>query len=160
VQAGYGSTVVELKAASPGETRELGRRLGAAAAAGDCVGLVGDLGAGKTCFVQGVAAGLGVPAEARVTSPTFTLVNIYRGGRLELVHADLYRIERAVEIAELGFDDLIGGPVVAVEWADRFPVLPADSLTIELAHGGPARRDIVATSAGPESERLLASWLS
>jgi tRNA threonylcarbamoyladenosine biosynthesis protein TsaE len=148
------------ESSDPAATERLGRRLGEVLAPGDCLALVGDLGAGKTALVQAIAAGLGVPAEVRVTSPTFTLVNIYRGGRLELVHADLYRIERPVEIAELGFDDLIGGPVVAVEWADRFPVLPADSLTIELAHGGPARRDIVATSAGPESERLLASWLS
>jgi tRNA threonylcarbamoyladenosine biosynthesis protein TsaE len=159
VQAGYGSTVVELKAASPGETRELGRRLGAAAAAGDCVGLVGDLGAGKTCFVQGVAAGLGVPAEARVTSPTFTLVNIYRGGRIDLVHSDLYRIERAAELVELGLDDVIGEALVCVEWSDRFDVLPADSLVIELSIDDPGRL-LRATAGGPDSEALLERWLA
>lgn len=141
------------------DTQELGRRLGAAAVAGDCVALVGDLGAGKTSFVQGVAAGLGVPAEVRVTSPTFTLVNIYRGGRVDLVHSDLYRIERDAELVELGLDDLIGEAVVCVEWADRFAVLPADSLTVELAATGDETRELVATAGGPDSETLLERWL-
>ena len=148
-------------AATPEEMSELGRRLGAVATADDCVGLVGDLGAGKTCFVQGVAVGLGVPPEVRVTSPTFTLVNIYRGGRLPLVHSDLYRIERATELVELGLDDLIGEALVCVEWSDRFAVLPSDSLTVELSivdeNGGRAVR---ATAGGRDSEALLERWLT
>ena len=146
-------------AATLAETQELGRRLGAAASAGDCVALIGDLGAGKTSFVQGIAAGLEIPAEVRVTSPTFTLVNIYRGGRVELVHCDLYRIENAAELVELGLDDLIGEAVVCVEWADRFPVLPADSLAIELSVTGEDSRELVASAGGPDSEALLERWL-
>lgn len=139
-------------------TRELGRQLGAVATASDCIALVGDLGAGKTTFVQGIATGLGVPDEARVTSPTFTLVNIYRGGSADLVHSDLYRIERESELVELGLDDLIGEAVVCVEWADKFAVLPVDSLTVELkeADGG---RELTALPGGPESEALLSRWL-
>lgn len=150
---------VILTAATPDQTRDLGRRLGAAAIAGDCIGLIGDLGAGKTCFVQGIAAGLEIPPEVRVTSPTFTLVNIYRGGRAALVHSDLYRIERAAELVELGLDDLIGEAVVCVEWADRFAVLPADSLVIELAIGANENRDLAVSTGGPDSEALLERWL-
>lgn len=140
------------------DTHELGRRLGAVATAGDCVALIGDLGAGKTSFVQGVAAGLEIPADVRVTSPTFTLVNIYRGGRVELVHCDLYRIERAAELVELGLDEVIGEAVVCVEWADRFAVLPSDSLVVELSPAG-SGRELVARAGGPDSEALLERWL-
>ena len=77
---------------SPQETQALGERLGRVLMAGDVVSLVGELGAGKTCFVQGLARGLGVPAERRIASPTFTIVNEHFG-RLTLFHVDLYRLE-------------------------------------------------------------------
>lgn len=114
------------------------------------IALVGDLGAGKTTLVTALVAALG---GGVATSPTFSLVNEYRGGRLVVMHADLYRIERAAEVAELGLEEADG--VLIVEWADRFDVLPADHLRLELAHadrhGG---RTLIATGTGPQSQAL------
>jgi tRNA threonylcarbamoyladenosine biosynthesis protein TsaE len=139
-------------------TFELGARLGRALDAGDRIGLIGALGAGKTRLVQGLAHGLGVPPEARVTSPTFTLINEHRGGRLPLHHIDLYRIDKANELTELGIDDLIAGSgIVAIEWCDRFRVLPADHLRLELTVTGEDTRRLVAAAGGPASARLLAA---
>jgi tRNA threonylcarbamoyladenosine biosynthesis protein TsaE len=144
---------------SPAETAAAGAALGACLAAGDAIGLIGDLGAGKTHFVQGLARGLGLPDDSPVTSPTFTLINEYRGGRLVLFHADLYRIERARELDQLGFDELVGGAgVLAIEWSDRFAVLPGDHLRIELVVTGETERRLTAAAGGPRSERLLAAW--
>jgi tRNA threonylcarbamoyladenosine biosynthesis protein TsaE len=108
--------------ASAAETREAGRRLGMAAMAGDVLFLDGPLGAGKTVLVQGLAEGLDSVAE--VASPTFVLVRQYRG-RLELVHADLYRLEDRAEIDALGLMELSAEGVLALEWADRAPWLEA-----------------------------------
>ena len=105
---------------SADDTRGTGRRLGMAAAAGDVLLLDGPLGAGKTVLVQGLAEGLGSKAE--VISPTFVLVRQYRG-RLELVHADLYRLDDRVEIEALGLLELSADGVLALEWADRAPWL-------------------------------------
>ena len=103
----------------PQETFDLGRRLAAELKAGDVLALAGDLGAGKTQFTKGLAAGLGV--NASVTSPTFTLIHEYPGGRLPLYHIDLYRLESAVEALEMGIDDYLAGDgVTVVEWADKF----------------------------------------
>jgi tRNA threonylcarbamoyladenosine biosynthesis protein TsaE len=88
--------------------------------AGNVVALVGDLGAGKTEFVKGLAAGLG--SSAAVTSPTFTLIHEYRGGRLPLYHMDFYRLSSEDELDEIGFDDYLSfSGICAVEWANRFP---------------------------------------
>jgi tRNA threonylcarbamoyladenosine biosynthesis protein TsaE len=144
---------MQLDLADEAATRAAGAALGALLRAGDAVALVGDLGAGKTTFAQGVAAGAGFTGE--VTSPTFTLVHEY-AGRVPLVHADLYRIERERELAELGLDD-VRGALLLVEWADRFQVVPADHLRIELAHAGDGRR-LVAAGQGDRSRALLAAW--
>src|SRR4051794_29693301 len=91
---------------SPEETQALGERLGRVLEAGDVISLGGGLGAGKTCFVQGLAPGLGVPAERRISSPTFTIVNEH-AGRLTLYHVDLYRLEEERELREIGLVDYL-----------------------------------------------------
>lgn len=103
---------------SPADTESLGERFGRAARRGWVVALRGDLGAGKTRFVKGLARGLGSPA--RVHSPTFTLVNEYGGGRLNLFHLDLYRLESAAQILSAGVEEfLTPDGVTVVEWAER-----------------------------------------
>lgn len=105
------------------DTVEAGRALAATLRAGDVVLLYGDLGAGKTAFVRGLALGLGAP-PADVSSPTFTLVQEYPNGRLPLYHADLYRLTPA-ETEDLGLDELMDEGIVAIEWAERLPTPPA-----------------------------------
>ena len=103
---------------SPAETETLGEKFGLAAGRGCVIALSGDLGAGKTQFVKGVARGLGL--KARVHSPTFTLVNEYGGGRLKLFHLDLYRLETREQILSAGIEDFLSPDGVAVvEWAER-----------------------------------------
>ena len=130
--------------ASPEATRQVAENLGRLLAPGDVIALKGELGAGKTLFVQGLAAGLGVPPAVPVTSPTFTLVNEYRGGRLTLFHVDLYRLEREEELEDLGFDDLFRQEgVVAVEWPERVPgALPPERLDVTIHIVGPEERRI------------------
>lgn len=108
----------------------------------DVVGLVGDLGAGKTHFVKGLLEGL--ENEEQATSPTFTLVHEYRGGRLPVFHFDFYRINQAAELLELRFDDYLDeGGVAVIEWADRFAAaLPARTRWIWLAIGDGSERII------------------
>jgi tRNA threonylcarbamoyladenosine biosynthesis protein TsaE len=103
---------------SESATSAVGREVAATLSAGAVVLLYGDLGAGKTAFVRGLAEGLGV-APAEVSSPTFTLVQEYRGGRLTLFHVDLYRLNDSREIDDLGLDEITADGVVAVEWADK-----------------------------------------
>ena len=104
--------------ASESETAAVGRELAGTLRAGDVVLLYGDLGAGKTAFVKGLAEGLGVARE-EVSSPTFTLVQEYRGGRLVLYHVDLYRLDDPREIIDLGLDEIAAGGVLAIEWAEK-----------------------------------------
>ncbi|HEY5345761.1 MAG TPA: tRNA (adenosine(37)-N6)-threonylcarbamoyltransferase complex ATPase subunit type 1 TsaE [Verrucomicrobiae bacterium] len=103
---------------SPPDTEALGERFGRAAKRGQIIALSGDLGAGKTQFVRGLARGLGIPA--RVHSPTFTLVNEYVGGRLKLFHLDLYRLETPAQIVSAGIEEFLQPDGVSViEWAER-----------------------------------------
>jgi len=136
-------------------TRVAGARLAAVLQGGEAIALVGELGAGKTTFVAGLVAALGGGAAQ---SPTFALIHEYPGGRLVVWHADLYRIEKERELPELELDDVIGDPrgVVIVEWADRFDVLPADHLRIELSHVD-GSRELVATGTGPRGQALAAT---
>jgi tRNA threonylcarbamoyladenosine biosynthesis protein TsaE len=124
---------------SPSETYALGQRLGQLLRRGQVIALHGDLGAGKTLFTQGIAAGLGV-AE-RVTSPTFTLVNRYRSAAgVELVHIDCYRLgegnlDASLEASAFGLEEILaeGDTVVVIEWAERVAaLLPADCLQITI----------------------------
>jgi tRNA threonylcarbamoyladenosine biosynthesis protein TsaE len=116
------------------ETAASGRELGSVIGAGDTILLFGDLGAGKTAFVRGVAEGLGAD-PAQVSSPTFTLVQEYRGGRLPLVHVDLYRLDEPQEIDDLGLDEFGAEAVLAIEWADKLPRPIAGAIAVRIEHG-------------------------
>jgi tRNA threonylcarbamoyladenosine biosynthesis protein TsaE len=136
-------------------TRRLGRALGRLLQPGDVLGLDGALGAGKTCLVQGLARGLGVPAEVPISSPTFTLVNEYRG-RLPLYHADLYRLGDEGELRELGlWEAAEAGGALAVEWLSRFPrAAPRDRLEIEIDIVGTGRSARLRAGGPRAAERL------
>jgi tRNA threonylcarbamoyladenosine biosynthesis protein TsaE len=123
------------------ETTAAGRALGASLAAGTIVLLTGDLGAGKTAFVRGLAESLGIdPAE--VSSPTFTIIQEYRGGRLLMRHVDLYRLTPR-EVDELGLDEMTLDPAVtAIEWPDRLPRSLGEAIHVRLAHAGGDTRTI------------------
>ena len=103
---------------SPAETEAIGQDLAARLSPGTVVAFTGDLGAGKTAFVRGMARGLGIPQ--RVTSPTFTIVNEYEGGRLPLFHFDMYRLHSADDLFDIGWEDFLRrGGICAVEWSEQ-----------------------------------------
>jgi tRNA threonylcarbamoyladenosine biosynthesis protein TsaE len=139
---------------APDETLDLGKRFGEACRAGTVLALVGDLGAGKTRFVKGLAEGLGAARREEVTSPTFVLLNLYRGP-VPLAHLDLYRLE-AVDLASLGFHDYRPTSVVAIEWADKAdPGLLGDHVRISFEVAGESSRRLMFQAWGPKSEELL-----
>jgi tRNA threonylcarbamoyladenosine biosynthesis protein TsaE len=145
---------------SVGETQDLAAALAALAQPGDLIVLAGDLGAGKTAFVQGFGAGLGVTEP--ITSPTFTLAQQYEG-RLLVHHLDVYRLEQLGEVAELGLSELLDdGGVVLIEWGDAIlPVLPNDYLEVRLTfeaavHGASDAGSGVGSDAVPDAADDLA----
>lgn len=103
----------------PSETISIGERIGRASRAGQIYAIYGDLGAGKTQLVKGIARGIGVPDWEYVVSPTFTLMNVYEGG-MTLCHVDLYRLESG-DVPDLDIEEFLAGGIVAVEWAERVP---------------------------------------
>lgn len=119
---------------SESETADAGRHLASTLRPGSVVLLYGDLGAGKTAFVRGLAEGLGVSRD-EVSSPTFTLVQEYRGGRLSLFHVDLYRLNNPREIEDLGLDEIAEEGVLAIEWAEKWPRPERDAISVRIAHG-------------------------
>jgi tRNA threonylcarbamoyladenosine biosynthesis protein TsaE len=138
----------EVVTRSPAETEAVALELGATLGPGSVVALTGDLGAGKTCFVRGLARGLNV--RDAVTSPTFALIHQYSGDR-PLHHVDLYRIGSADAAAELGLEELFDGPgVTVVEWADRADaLLPARTVRIRMTEGAaPNERRILREGGG------------
>ncbi|MFH0910116.1 MAG: tRNA (adenosine(37)-N6)-threonylcarbamoyltransferase complex ATPase subunit type 1 TsaE [Planctomycetota bacterium] len=147
-------TSVECASSSPQATRALGRALGALCTGGECLLLHGPLGAGKTCFVQGLALGLGVSEKEPVVSPTFVIHAQY-AGRVELNHVDAYRLAGAPDVPDLGLEELYEGPgVTAVEWAEFLgPVIPAERLDISLAIAGPSERALSFEVRPPSSTR-------
>jgi tRNA threonylcarbamoyladenosine biosynthesis protein TsaE len=131
--------VASITSHSPAETFAFGQQIAATLRAGDVLALCGDLGAGKTHFAKGLAAGLGVSAE--VTSPTFTLIHEYPGGRLPLCHFDFYRLDSEDDLLRIGFDDYLdAGGVLAIEWAEKFPaLLPAHTRWFDFRVNGDER---------------------
>ncbi len=151
--------VREYACVGPEMTFEAGRLLGPLLGAGDVIGLVGDLGAGKTLLTQGIAAGLLVPKEVRVTSPTFSLINEYAGGRLPMVHVDLYRIEAQAELEHIGLEEMLDHDgVSAVEWCEKFPVLPDDHLLVTLTIAGENARTLAVQGMGERSREVAQAW--
>ena len=126
---------MEYRSNSPGETEALGAALAKLLWPGAVVAFTGDLGAGKTAFVRGMAQGLGV--AGRVTSPTFTIANEYGGGRLPLFHFDLYRLASSDELFEIGWEDYLRrGGVCAVEWSENAAgALERDTVRVDLRRG-------------------------
>jgi len=132
------ATTTSLETSSPEETEAAGEELGRRLQKGDLVLLRGELGAGKTTFVRGVARGIG--SAAPVASPTFQLVRIYPG-RLQLAHVDLYRLEDGDELRDLGLDELLDAGAVVVEWGDRIDKRAGvDAALISIEHLGGDRR--------------------
>ena len=140
---------------SPKQTRRIGMHLGALLNSGDVICLQGDLGAGKTTLVQGLAQGWG--SLDPVSSPTFIIVNVYRRpDESELYHLDTYRLESAPEAAMLDLDDMLyAGPLV-IEWPERIEsILPRERLWLKLRHIGEERRGIQFRAQGTAYEKLL-----
>ena len=126
----------EIISKSPAETADLGKKIGAMLPEGVVICLYGDLGAGKTLFVQNLARGMGIDED--VTSPTFNIMNVYEG-RLPLYHFDLYRLEQEYELEDIGFFDYVeeSDGIVVIEWADKFAdCLPEDYLLLSIERTG------------------------
>ena len=141
-------------------TIQLARAFAEALKGGELLLLVGDLGAGKTTFTQGVGRGLGIPESVSITSPTYNILQSYTG-RLTLHHLDLYRLSFEEELFELGFDELVGREaVVLAEWADRFEsTMPQDALWIRIAHALGGGRDLVIETSSETVAESLRSWV-
>ena len=133
---------------SPEETEALGEALAGRLTPGTVIAFTGDLGAGKTAFVRGLARGLGV--RERVTSPTFTIVNEYEGGRLPLFHFDMYRLGSADELFDIGWEDYLArGGVCAVEWSENVSdALDGDCLRVDIRRGGDDSQRIITVGGG------------
>jgi tRNA threonylcarbamoyladenosine biosynthesis protein TsaE len=142
---------------SPARTLALGRLIARVLQPGDTIAISGELGTGKTVLIKGIAAGLRVP-ERDVTSPTFTLMNEYKG-RLPVYHFDAYRMTRVEEIEELGADDyFFGNGVSLIEWADRIQSsLPADRLEISASHVSEKQRLYEFRAKGLRSSKILSA---
>jgi tRNA threonylcarbamoyladenosine biosynthesis protein TsaE len=156
---------LDLRSRKAGDTRSIGAELAPFLRGGDAIALTGELGAGKTTFTQGVAEGLGF--DGTVVSPTFTLVREYRGGRLAVVHADVYRLDRVQDVLDLGLDELAEDGVLLVEWGDAVEgLLPPAHLIVELSvpGDGEERAVLIAGIGDPWAlrwerlERSLEPW--
>ncbi len=141
---------------SADETRKLGQKIGTLTNQPLIIALNGDLGSGKTAFVQGLARGLDVPEDYYITSPTFTLINEYPG-RLRLMHVDLYRLDSIADLEDIGLDErLYDQAVIAIEWADKLLVsLPDWHLTVSMEIIDDNRRTLSLYAAGHHEVNLL-----
>jgi tRNA threonylcarbamoyladenosine biosynthesis protein TsaE len=143
---------LRIESRSPEETQKVGERLGACLGSGDVVACVGELGAGKTCFIQGLVRGLGVTEAA--TSPTFVLINHY-AGRLPVYHLDAYRTESLTEILDLGVEEMLSGDgITVIEWAEKLlPLLPPRTIVVRISGLGDEPRQIVLENVPEEWRR-------
>lgn len=140
---------------SPEATRGLGRLLGGVLRQPLVVRLCGDLGTGKTCLTQGLAAGLGVSADDPVTSPSYTLLNQYQG-RLTLNHFDLYRLQQEDDLIDLGFEETLDAEAITViEWADRFANVAGEGLLVRFGLAASGQRLLHFQAFGPAAEVAL-----
>lgn len=147
---------ITIRTNSPEETKKLGIMIGRLCRPGDVIALDGDLGAGKTCLIQGLAEGLDVAKESYVRSPTFTILNVHQG-RIPLYHFDLYRLSDIDELEEIGYREYIyGDGVAALEWASNVEeAIPAECLGIVIKRTGEEEREIEITAAGNKYERFM-----
>lgn len=149
------SHTVDFFSRSPEQTRRIGVRLGGALQAGDVICLQGDLGAGKTTFVQGIAQGWG--SVDAVSSPTFILVNVYRrADEAQLFHMDAYRLDSAPEAEELDLDSMLADGALIIEWPERIPgLIPAERLWVDLEHVDEEEREMKFKARGKRYDDLL-----
>ena len=138
------------------QTRNLGRKLGRLLEGGEIIGLSGELGSGKSCFVRGMAEGLEVGKEAWIRSPTFTLINEYHG-RLPLYHIDLYRVESRRELEELNLPDyLFSDGVSVIEWFEHLPAEEVEEhLHVAFVHANGNKRKLAFTAYGKQYEEII-----
>ncbi|NQU15039.1 MAG: tRNA (adenosine(37)-N6)-threonylcarbamoyltransferase complex ATPase subunit type 1 TsaE [Desulfobacteraceae bacterium] len=143
------------------ETINLGRKLGSVLEEGDVIAMAGELGSGKTWFAKGVGSGLGVPEESVITSPSFALVNEYKG-RCPFLHMDIYRLEEVSDFLSAGLDEYFyGNGVVVVEWADRWPsILPEWRLEVKFEIVDDQTRAITFSRDHPRAMEILKNFES
>lgn len=141
---------MEITTNSPTETEAVGASLAAKLEPGSVIAFTGDLGAGKTAFTRGLAKGLGI--EERVTSPTFTIVNEYEGGRLPLFHFDMYRLGSADELFDIGWEDYLArGGVCAVEWSENIAdALEEDTIRVDIRRGEHDSQRVITITGGAQ----------
>lgn len=139
-------------------TRALGRTLGGLLAGGEILGLTGDLGSGKTCFVHGLAEGIEVGRNSWVRSPTFTLINEYEG-RVPLIHVDLFRVAQGAEMEDLHLEEYFAsGGVCVIEWFERLDAVGVDEfLAVAFRYVDEDRRELCFAARGPRYEELVAA---
>ena len=147
---------VEFQTKSTSETIRIGKNIGSLLLPGDAVALVGELGTGKTQFIKGLAAGVGVGKPTYISSPSFMLINEYVG-KVPFCHIDLFRLKSEKEAEELGLEDYFqGGGITAVEWADKIPsLLPQEIFWIHIHYTGKHTRSFEITGKGKRFEEIL-----
>ncbi len=133
---------MEYRSGSEAQTEAIGAQLAQGLTPGTVIAFTGDLGAGKTAFTRGLAQGLGI--DQRVTSPTFTIVNEYEGGRLPLFHFDMYRLESSDELFDIGWEDYLArGGICAVEWSEKVSDALAGALRVDIRRGAGEQERII-----------------
>jgi len=149
--------MIILTTQSPEETKEVGQRLGELLQKGDIVAVVGELGSGKTCLIQGICKGLKV--EEEVTSPSFTIINEYCG-KFPVYHFDFYRINHLQEALELGYEEyFFGNGVTLIEWAEKIELLlPEDHIKVQIFRKNEKLRELTIKAGVEETKKRIASF--